>query len=93
MRFLDAELHPIAASDAVSPLVTAAAISGMTALMGLALGSGVAIALQLFPGVFLGALLAQAGVSPLRTPWAMAACTPLIGLLIAGSAQLAELIA
>ncbi|AXK72686.1 hypothetical protein DWG18_10645 [Lysobacter sp. TY2-98] len=93
MRFLDADVHPIAVSDAVSPLVTAGAISGMTALLGLALGSGVAIALQLFPAVFLGALLAQAGVSPMRTPWAMAACLPVIGLLMAGSAQLAELIA
>ncbi|GAB1596993.1 hypothetical protein PAGU2638_26720 [Lysobacter sp. PAGU 2638] len=89
MRFLDAELRPIAPTDALSPLVTAAAISGMTALLSLAVGSGMAIALQLFPGVFIGALLAQAGVSPMRTPRAMLVCLPVIGLLMAGSAELA----
>lgn len=92
MRFLDAELRPIAAADAVSPLVLATAISGMTGLMSWITGHDATVALQLFPGVFLGAMLAQAGVSPMRTPRAMAASLPVIGLLMAGSAQLANVL-
>ncbi|MGY4515201.1 hypothetical protein [Lysobacter sp. HA18] len=93
MRFLDAEIRPIAATDALSPLITATAISGMTALVSLLVGGSWAIAMNLFPGVFIGALLAQAGVSPMRTPRAMLACLPVIGLLIAGSGQLAQFVA
>lgn len=92
MRFLDAQLRPIAATDALAPLVMAVAITGMTAVMSLLSGHDAAFALKLFPAVFVGALLAQAGVSPARTPLAMVASLPLIGLLFAGSAQLAEML-
>lgn len=90
MRFLDADLRPIAAADALPPLVTAGSISLVTGLLAWLIGHDAAIALQLFPGVFIGALLAQAGVSPQRTPRAMAACLPVIGLLMVASAQLAD---
>lgn len=90
MRFLDADLRPVTAADAVSPLVTAVAISGMTALLAALVGHHAALGVHLFPPVFIGALLAQAGVSPQRTPWAAVACLPVIGLLMAASARLAD---
>ena len=92
MRFLDAQLRPIALADALPPLVTALAVTGMTALMSVLSGHDAGFALKLFPAVFVGALLAQAGVSPARTPLAMVASLPLIGLMLAGSAQLAEML-
>ena len=93
MRFLDAELRPVPIAGALSPLVTAAAISIATALLSLAIGHDAAFALTMFPAVFLGALLAQAGVSPQRTPRAMIACLPLIGLMMAVGTRLADVFA
>lgn len=90
MRFLDAELRPIAAADALSPLATAGAVSVATGVLSLAIGHDAGVALQLFPAVFVGALLAQAGVSPMRTPLAMAASLLVIGFLMAASARLAD---
>lgn len=92
MRFLDAELRPVPVAGALPPLVTAAAISVVTALMTLAIGRDPAIAVPLFPAVFIGALLAQAGVSPQRTPKAMLASLPVVGLLMVGASEVTALL-
>lgn len=92
MRFLDAELRPVPFSRALSPLLTAAAITVMGVLFGLASGHGAGAMAALFPAVLVGALMAEAGISPQRSPRAMFASLPLVGLLLFGSAKLAALL-
>lgn len=92
MRFLDAELRPVPAARALSPLLTAASITAAAVLLSLASGHDARLMLLAFPAVLVGALMAEAGITPQRTPRAMLAALPLVGLLLLGSARLADLV-
>lgn len=92
MRFLDAELRPVPFSRALSPLLTAAAITAMAVVFSLASGREAGTMAVLFPAVLVGALMAEAGISPQRSPRAMLASLPLVGLLLFGTAKLATLL-
>ena len=89
MRFLDADLKPVTARDALSPLLMAASITAVAALMGLLGGHGAWLGLQAFPAVFAGSLMAQAGISPQRSPMATLAALPLLWLIFVAGARLA----
>lgn len=90
MRLLDAQLHRISLRDAAGSAVLAALICTSSALFGWFAGTGSTFAIELFPGVLLGCLMARAGISIVRSPLAALAMTPALVSLIAGSAFVAD---
>ena len=89
MRFLDADLKPVTARAALSPLLTAASITAAATLFGMIAGHGAWLGLQTFPAVFACSLMAQAGISPQRSPMAALASLPLLWLIFVAGARLA----
>lgn len=92
MRFLDAELRPVPLGRAMSPLLTAGAITAMAVVFSAMAGGDASAMAVLFPAVLVGALMAEAGISPQRSPRAMLVCLPVVGLLLAGTAKIASLV-
>lgn len=90
MRLLDAQLHRISLRDAGGSAVLAALICASSAIFGWVSGTGSAFALEMFPPVLLGCLMARAGISIVRSPLAALALTPALISVIAGSAFLAD---